>query len=248
MWLGTRATNARHIHHLCVRPTKRGSAALRPQFRHPGHLTSVALSAAPLPNLHHAVVPVSAREMIAYVGLVPRERSSGERQRRGSSTKAGNSDVCHVLVHAAWTYWFAPKARSSNICSALHVHGARMPDAASAARGVYTPRRLQASPLFRLVSDLLHGLRRALCAGVRPAPNRRPGGGQVRGLRDPRARGGARRSRRRRGQTPSPRTSARDILPTPRLKFPSRPDSCVTLSRRGCGPHGRLARRTVATH
>ena len=190
----------------------------------------------------------SAREMIAYVGLVPRERSSGERQRRGPSTKAGNSDVCHVLVHAAWTYWFAPKARSSNICSALHVHGARMPDAASAARGVYTPRRLQASPLFRLVSDLLHGLRRALCAGVRPAPKRRAGGGQVRGLRDPRARGGARRSRRRRGQTPSPRTSARDILPTPRLKFPSRPDSCVTLPRRVCGPDGRLARRAVASH
>ncbi len=33
-----------------------------------------------------------------------------------------------------------------------------MPDAASAARGVYTPRRPQASPLFRLVSDHLHRL------------------------------------------------------------------------------------------
>jgi len=33
-----------------------------------------------------------------------------------------------------------------------------MPDAASAAGGVYTPRRPQASPLFRLVSDHLHRL------------------------------------------------------------------------------------------
>lgn len=33
-----------------------------------------------------------------------------------------------------------------------------MPDAPSAARGVYKPRRPQASPLFRLVSDLLHRL------------------------------------------------------------------------------------------
>ena len=33
-----------------------------------------------------------------------------------------------------------------------------MPDAAPAARGVYKPRRPQASPLFRLVSDHLHRL------------------------------------------------------------------------------------------
>ena len=33
-----------------------------------------------------------------------------------------------------------------------------MPDAAAVARGVYKPRRPQASPLFRLVSDHLHRL------------------------------------------------------------------------------------------
>ena len=51
----------------------------------------------------------SARALMAYCGLVPREHSSGERQRRGSITKAGNSDVRHVLVQAAWSYRFAPK-------------------------------------------------------------------------------------------------------------------------------------------
>ena len=51
----------------------------------------------------------SARELMAYFGLVPRERSSGEKQRRGSITKARNSYVRHVLVQAAWSDWFAPK-------------------------------------------------------------------------------------------------------------------------------------------
>ncbi len=51
----------------------------------------------------------TARELMAYFGLVPREHSSGERQRRGSITKAGNSYVRHVLVQAAWSYRFAPK-------------------------------------------------------------------------------------------------------------------------------------------
>ena len=40
----------------------------------------------------------SARELMAYSGLVPREHSSGERQRRGSITKAGKSHVRLVLV------------------------------------------------------------------------------------------------------------------------------------------------------
>lgn len=45
----------------------------------------------------------SPRELMAYLGLVPREYSSGEKERRGSITKTGNSRVRHVLVQAAWT-------------------------------------------------------------------------------------------------------------------------------------------------
>lgn len=40
---------------------------------------------------------------MAYVGLVPSEASSGERERRGAITKAGNSRCRHVLVQAAWS-------------------------------------------------------------------------------------------------------------------------------------------------
>jgi transposase len=41
----------------------------------------------------------------AYVGLVPREHSSGERQRRGAITKAGNTRLRWLLVQAAWGIW-----------------------------------------------------------------------------------------------------------------------------------------------
>lgn len=41
---------------------------------------------------------------MAFLGLVPSEHSSGERQHRGSITKAGNSRCRHVLVQAAWNY------------------------------------------------------------------------------------------------------------------------------------------------
>ena len=44
----------------------------------------------------------TAHHVEAYLGLVPRERSSGERQRRGAITKAGSSRVRGLLVEAAW--------------------------------------------------------------------------------------------------------------------------------------------------
>lgn len=46
----------------------------------------------------------SARELMAYLGLVPSEYSSGESRRRGSITKAGNGHVRRVLVETAWHY------------------------------------------------------------------------------------------------------------------------------------------------
>ena len=40
--------------------------------------------------------------LMAFVGLVPSEASSGERQRRGAITKAGNGHARKLLVEAAW--------------------------------------------------------------------------------------------------------------------------------------------------
>jgi transposase len=50
----------------------------------------------------------TAGQLMAYVGLVPREDSSGPRERRGSITKAGNAYCRHVLVQAAWAYRHPP--------------------------------------------------------------------------------------------------------------------------------------------
>jgi transposase len=44
----------------------------------------------------------SPAALMAYFGLVPSERSSGERERRGPITKAGNTHCRRVLVEAAW--------------------------------------------------------------------------------------------------------------------------------------------------
>jgi transposase len=44
----------------------------------------------------------SPRALMAYFGLVPSERSSGEREQRGPITKAGNIHVRRLLVEAAW--------------------------------------------------------------------------------------------------------------------------------------------------
>jgi transposase len=48
------------------------------------------------------------RELMAYLGLVPSEYSSGDSQRRGALTKAGNSHARRVLVEAAWHYRHRP--------------------------------------------------------------------------------------------------------------------------------------------
>jgi transposase len=44
------------------------------------------------------------RELMAYLGLVPSEHSSGAQQRRGRITKTGNAYVRRVLIEAAWAY------------------------------------------------------------------------------------------------------------------------------------------------
>jgi len=51
----------------------------------------------------------SAQELMAFVGLVPSEHSSGEQRRQGSITKVGNSHVRRLLVEAAWHARRRPK-------------------------------------------------------------------------------------------------------------------------------------------
>lgn len=50
----------------------------------------------------------SARGLMAYLGLVPSEHSSGGKEHRGEITKAGNSHVRRLLIEAAWHYRHRP--------------------------------------------------------------------------------------------------------------------------------------------
>jgi transposase len=48
----------------------------------------------------------SPRQLMAYLGLVPSEHSSGGTRRQGGITKAGNGAARRMLIEAAWSYRF----------------------------------------------------------------------------------------------------------------------------------------------
>lgn len=64
----------------------------------------------------------NSRQLMAYVGLVPSESSSGGRTRRGGITKAGNHHARRVLIEGAWTYRFAAR-----VSRGLHARNAEQP-------------------------------------------------------------------------------------------------------------------------
>jgi transposase len=51
----------------------------------------------------------SPRELMAYLGLVPSERSTGDNVKRGGITKAGNRRARRILVEASWSYRYPPR-------------------------------------------------------------------------------------------------------------------------------------------
>ncbi len=64
-------------------------------------LIVAATTVAELGNLSRFKNPAA---LMAYLGLVPSEHSSGETVQRGGITKTGNGHVRRVLVEAAWAY------------------------------------------------------------------------------------------------------------------------------------------------
>lgn len=54
----------------------------------------------------------SPRQLMAFLGLVPSEHTSGGRRRQGAITKTGNSHARRMLVECAWSYRFP--ARQTN--------------------------------------------------------------------------------------------------------------------------------------
>jgi transposase len=54
----------------------------------------------------------SPRGLMAFVGLIPSEQTSGYDPKRGGITKTGNGHVRRVLIEAAWHYRHRPGVRS----------------------------------------------------------------------------------------------------------------------------------------
>ena len=54
------------------------------------------------------------RQLMAYLGLVPSEHSSGSRRRQGGITRTGNRHVRRTLVESAWCYRF-PARRTAHL-------------------------------------------------------------------------------------------------------------------------------------
>ncbi|MBA3640142.1 MAG: IS110 family transposase [Acidobacteria bacterium] len=73
-------------------------------FRRIDTLTAILI----LAELHDFRRFPSARALMAYLGLVPGEASSGEKQRRGPITRTGNTLVRRLLVETAWHYQHRP--------------------------------------------------------------------------------------------------------------------------------------------
>jgi transposase len=82
----------------------------------------------------------------AYLGLVPREHSSGEHQRKGGITKAGPPVLRSLLVQAAWVIWRRPGIAGAT----LHAWALRL----AARRG----RRIAVVALARRLSRVLFAL------------------------------------------------------------------------------------------
>jgi len=85
-------------------------ASLRPRverlrcFRGIDDLTALTIAA----ELGDVRRFATAPQLMAFVGLVPSEHSSGAKRARGAITKTGNAHVRRVLVEAAWHYRHRP--------------------------------------------------------------------------------------------------------------------------------------------
>jgi transposase len=81
------------------------------------------------------------RQLMAWLGLVPSEHSSGPRVERGGITKAGNSRARRVLVEGAWSHRFPARVTS--------LLQARLDEAPEAVRAIAWKAQLRLCARFR---------------------------------------------------------------------------------------------------
>jgi transposase len=98
--LGRRAALDQKIEEIALSPRYREIVGRLRCFRGIDTQSAMVLAT----ELHDLRRFQNPRQLMAYIGLVPREHSSGERRSQGAITKAGNTHCRHVLVQAAWSY------------------------------------------------------------------------------------------------------------------------------------------------
>lgn len=106
-----------------------------------------------------------AQQVTSYLGLVPREQSSGERRQRGAITKAGNTRMRWLLVEAAWTVCRVPSTAGTPLRT--------WADAVAQRRG----KRIAVVALARRLARVLYALWRdgvPYDSGRAPGANCRP--------------------------------------------------------------------------
>ena len=84
----------------------------------------------------------TAGELMAFVGLVPSEHTTGETRRQGRITRTGNTHIRRVVVEAAWHYRRQPRmSKAIRLRNDLVSAGVR----ASLGRRRATPRTAEAT-------------------------------------------------------------------------------------------------------
>jgi len=99
-----RAALDRQLKEICETAPYRKPVGVLRCFRGIATVTAVALVA----ELHSIRRFASAPRLMAYLGLVPSECSSGGHRRQGGITRAGNRHVRRLLIETAWHYRHKP--------------------------------------------------------------------------------------------------------------------------------------------
>lgn len=130
----------------------------------------------------------NARSFAAWVGLTPSEHSSGESDRRGAITKAGNKHLRKTLVEAAWHYLTCSGRPKEPARGQAPDRGARR-HAAKGVRRLVERRDPARARGPRQQGERRHGARaRLLGVGGRPHGRGGVGGGPPHISRSPRKR------------------------------------------------------------
>ena len=103
-------------HDLCG--PRRGNAAVASEVPGVGLLTATALVA----SVGHIHAFRRGRQFASWLGLTPREHSSGTRRRRGAITKQGHRYLRSLLTHGARSVVLAGhrRQRTGTACTPLH--------------------------------------------------------------------------------------------------------------------------------